>query len=778
MDNVLHDTTEIPLDDLPWNLLEEMTNGFSEDKKIGIGGYGVVYKGVHPNGQEIAIKKLHPLPALDGKEFHNELQNLTRLRHPNIVRLVGKCDEQQDRCVEHNGKMIVAQMVNRAICLEYMHNGSLEKHLSGTTLNLTTVFQLLRRIPNPDESSGLTWYERYEIIKGTCEGLKYLHGQGIFHLDLKPANILLDKKLMPKIADFGLARLYTGSHRSHTTNNLIGTMGYMPPEFIQKGKISEKFDVFSLGVIIIKIVAGQDGYSKHSDMSSQDFIDLVHGNWRNRFKLEGWESSSHMVAYFQQVKICTWLALSCVEADRQKRPCIGDITQLLNGTEIPNDVSYNHIEVLKSSADDDGAKHTKDKPAAAAAMQQCWACRCTALSSIRSLSLSFSCGTTGGGDLSNLRYPWTPVVFRKAGSDVLNLAKCNLLRVLDLENSCQLTEDHLKDICDLSLLRYLGLGGGINKVPSKIMKLQLLETLNMRTTKEIVLVPADVILLPMLKHLHGRFELSDDSKIDEILATSVKSNLETLAGIIVSSKPGLSQLMHLMTKLRKVKIWFYSDAGDKNLTALSKAIEKFNRVVKDNPRSSHHSLSIHFQKCTGIFIQFGEFPRFVDSVVTGRGGLGSVKLCGSGMPLSKILNFAISSDILKGITELCLLSTTLRWDDLVCLGNLEMLKYLKLEADIIEGAIIINRDHFRGLLRIRLVVTESLGQINIQAEALGQLQSLRLIFQGLDGGSANQIRHLKKLEEVAIHSGVNQQTRASWTTAVEEHPKRPNLLFV
>ncbi|KAL6880343.1 hypothetical protein ACP4OV_011908 [Aristida adscensionis] len=347
MDNDLHATTEIPID-LPWNLLEEMTNGFSENQKIGTGAYGVVYKGVHPNGQEIAVKKLHLMPALDGKEFQNELQNLTRLDHRNIVRLVGKCDEQQDRCIEYKGKMIVAQTVNRAICLEYLHNGSLEKHLS-------------------DESSGLTWHERYEIIKGTCEGLKYLHSQGIFHLDLKPANILLDKNMMPKIADFGLSRLYTGTHRSHTTKNFIGTIGYMPPEFIQKGKISEKFDVFSLGVIIIKIVAGQDGYSKHSDMSSQDFIELVHGNWRNRFtQLEGcWEGSSHMDACCQQVKTCTRLALSCVEADRQRRPCIGDIIQSLNGTEIllgNDDVSYNHHDELFSGPAADDAMEDSSYP--------------------------------------------------------------------------------------------------------------------------------------------------------------------------------------------------------------------------------------------------------------------------------------------------------------------------------------------------------------------------------------------------------------------------------
>lgn len=124
----LDNASEMPTD-LPWQLLEEITNDFSEERKIGSGGYGVVYKGVYKNGEEIAVKKLYHMPGLDDKQFQNELQNLTRLRHQNIVRLVGKSYEERERCVEYKGKLVYAKMIDRVICLEYLHNGSLEKHL-------------------------------------------------------------------------------------------------------------------------------------------------------------------------------------------------------------------------------------------------------------------------------------------------------------------------------------------------------------------------------------------------------------------------------------------------------------------------------------------------------------------------------------------------------------------------------------------------------------------------------------------------------------------------
>ncbi|KAL6864711.1 hypothetical protein ACP4OV_015862 [Aristida adscensionis] len=320
-------TSEMP-PDIPWHVIRDITNDFSEERQIGRGGYGVVYKGVHEKGREVAVKKLYHMPGLDEMQYQSEIQNLEGLYHPNIVRLVGKSYIEQDRCVEYKGKLVFATMIDRAICLEYVPNGSLEKHLY-------------------DEFSGFSWTARYKIIKGICLGLEYLHQRRIFHLDLKPANILLDQDMLPKIADFGLSRIFSGTRQSHTTNKFIGTIGYLPPEYIEKGKISEKFDVFSLGVIIIKLLTGPDVYGLHSDLSSEEFIEQVHGNWKKRLEKNGLKDASYLDALCQQVKTCIEMAINCVQTDRHKRPRIRDIIHILNGTETTFDETYKQLFVIQ-----------------------------------------------------------------------------------------------------------------------------------------------------------------------------------------------------------------------------------------------------------------------------------------------------------------------------------------------------------------------------------------------------------------------------------------------
>ncbi|KAL6868106.1 hypothetical protein ACP4OV_014951 [Aristida adscensionis] len=321
--------------DIPWRVIKEITNDFSEDQQIGRGGYGVVYKGKYEDGQVVAVKKLYHMPGLDEMQFQSEIQNLKGLHHPNIVRLVGKSYEEQDRCVEYNGKLVFATMVDRAICLEYALENMVVKLCAPVSLYST------------GESSGFSWLRRYKVVKGICEGLEYLHQRGIFHLDLKPANILLDQEMLPKIADFGLSRLFTGTRQSHTTNKFIGTIGYVPPEYIEKGKISEKFDVFSLGVIIIKFLTGPDVYGAHSDMPPQEFIELVHRNWRKRLQVDGIRDTSYLDALCQQVKTCIEMALNCVQTDRHKRPGIRDIIRILNGTETTLDEMYKQLFVVQ-----------------------------------------------------------------------------------------------------------------------------------------------------------------------------------------------------------------------------------------------------------------------------------------------------------------------------------------------------------------------------------------------------------------------------------------------
>ncbi|XP_037441871.1 receptor-like cytoplasmic kinase 176 [Triticum dicoccoides] len=247
-------------------------------------------------------------------------------QHQNIVRLVGYCHEIRHKCVEHNGKYVLAMVEDRALCFEYLEGGSLDEYLS-------------------DESCGFGWHTRYKIIKGICEGLNYLHNgskESIFHLDLKPGNILLDGNMMPKIGDFGLSRLFD-STETYSSKGIIGTLGYMPPEYINRFQITPKFDVFSLGVTITKIIAGHEGYSKFADMSSQEFIQLVHENWEKVLQTKALSHTSH------GVKKCIEIALRCVEVDRVKRPTIAEVVDELSKIDSTIIDELNKIDTARSS---------------------------------------------------------------------------------------------------------------------------------------------------------------------------------------------------------------------------------------------------------------------------------------------------------------------------------------------------------------------------------------------------------------------------------------------
>lgn len=192
---------------MPLDLLREITNDFSDERKLGSGSFGKVYKGVHQDGRKIAVKMLYDMPGLDDKVFQNEFKNLTRLRHQNIVRLVGYCHNIQEVQVKYEGKLVLAEKTHRSLCLEYVSNGSLDKYLS-------------------DGCDRYDWHTGYGIINGICQGLKYLYSElkpPIYHLDLKPANVLLDENMVPRIADFGMSRLFT-DEQTRATRSSLGTL--------------------------------------------------------------------------------------------------------------------------------------------------------------------------------------------------------------------------------------------------------------------------------------------------------------------------------------------------------------------------------------------------------------------------------------------------------------------------------------------------------------------------------------------------------------------------
>ncbi|XP_039823872.1 receptor tyrosine-protein kinase erbB-2-like isoform X2 [Panicum virgatum] len=297
-------------EDVSFQFLQEITNGFSKNRILGEGAFGVVYRGVTKNGDDVAVKKLKLRPDvnLDMKLFQNEFYNLTKLKHQNVVQILGYCYETEGKhFIQPDGSKVFVDEIHIALCFEYLHNGSLEKHLS-------------------DDFDKLDWNTRFKIIKGICDGLKYIHDdleEPIYHLDLKPDNILLDMEMVPKIAGFGLSPIF-GNKPTRITENPYGTPGYQPPEYIEKGEISAKFDIFSLGVVIIKIVLGSKGYP--------NCLDQVQTNWRNR--LQATCTDDLFKEYCHQVDTCIQIALSCVEIDSCKRPDIVTITEKLNEIEI------------------------------------------------------------------------------------------------------------------------------------------------------------------------------------------------------------------------------------------------------------------------------------------------------------------------------------------------------------------------------------------------------------------------------------------------------------
>ncbi|KAK7342842.1 hypothetical protein VNO80_25798 [Phaseolus coccineus] len=277
--------------------LKNATNDFNIENKLGEGGFGPVYKGTLNDGRVIAVKQLSVASHQGKSQFITEIATISAVQHRNLVKLYG-C------CIEGNKKLLV---------YEYLENKSLDQGLFSNSLTLN-------------------WSTRYDICLGVARGLAYLHEESrlrIVHRDVKASNILLDYELVPKISDFGLAKLYDDK-KTHISTRVAGTIGYLAPEYAMRGHLTEKADIFSFGVVALELVSGRP----NSDSSLEgEKVYLLEWAWQlheNNLLMDLVDpriSESNE----EEVKRVVGIALLCTQTSPSLRPSMSRVVAMLSG---------------------------------------------------------------------------------------------------------------------------------------------------------------------------------------------------------------------------------------------------------------------------------------------------------------------------------------------------------------------------------------------------------------------------------------------------------------
>ncbi|KAK2987259.1 hypothetical protein RJ640_017562 [Escallonia rubra] len=293
-----HEDMEIQLYNM--DTISTATNNFASFNKVGQGGFGSVYKGELSSGQQVAVKKLLDSSGQGLQEFKNEASLIAKLQHRNLVKLLGCCIQGGDRMLVY----------------EYLPNGSLDQFIFGFD-------QFKKRL--------LPWEKRFSIIKGVAKGLVYLHDDSrlrIIHRDLKASNILLDNDMNPKISDFGLARSFQ-DETEETTRRVVGTHGYMPPEYIMHGQFSTKSDVYSFGVLALEILSGRKNWGFHHP--DHDFNLLGHAwkLWNEGNPLELMDPVLELTYNEDEMIQCIQVGLLCVQQRADDRPTMASVVSML-----------------------------------------------------------------------------------------------------------------------------------------------------------------------------------------------------------------------------------------------------------------------------------------------------------------------------------------------------------------------------------------------------------------------------------------------------------------
>ncbi|XP_010501246.1 PREDICTED: probable LRR receptor-like serine/threonine-protein kinase At1g56140 isoform X2 [Camelina sativa] len=286
--------------------LKSATQDFDSSNKLGEGGFGPVYKGKLNDGREVAVKLLS-VGSRQGKgQFVAEIVAISAVQHRNLVKLYGCCYEGD----------------HRLLVYEYLPNGSLDQALFG------------------DKTLHLDWSTRYEICLGVARGLVYLHEEArirIVHRDVKASNILLDSKLVPKVSDFGLAKLYDDK-KTHISTRVAGTIGYLAPEYAMRGHLTEKIDVYAFGVVALELVSGRPNSDENLEDEKRYLLEWA---WNLHEKSREVELIDHELTEFnmEEVKRMIGIALLCTQTSHALRPPMSRVVAMLSGDVEVSDVT-------------------------------------------------------------------------------------------------------------------------------------------------------------------------------------------------------------------------------------------------------------------------------------------------------------------------------------------------------------------------------------------------------------------------------------------------------
>ncbi|GMH01697.1 hypothetical protein Nepgr_003536 [Nepenthes gracilis] len=301
-----------------FNELKNATKNFRSDGLLGEGGFGYVYKGwidvqtLGPtksgSGIVVAVKKLKPEGFQGHKEWLTEVNYLSQLHHPNLVKLIGYCLEGD----------------NRLLVYEFMPKGSLENHL-------------FRRGPQP-----LSWATRIKVAIGAARGLSFLHDakSQVIYRDFKASNVLLDVEFNAKLSDFGLAKAGPTGDRTHVSTRVIGTQGYAAPEYVATGRLSAKSDVYSFGVVLLELLTGRRALDKSKVGIEKCLVDWAKpylGDKRKLFRI----MDTKLEGQYPQKAAFTLatLALKCLSAESKARPRMAEVLEELEKLQDPKNAA-------------------------------------------------------------------------------------------------------------------------------------------------------------------------------------------------------------------------------------------------------------------------------------------------------------------------------------------------------------------------------------------------------------------------------------------------------